>query len=182
MNRRLERRNRKAKEKAETRARMRVDIDPENYEYIPAEKETDYYDNDVNQRVGIYVRVSTDDVKQTTSFELQKMYYEDFVNKNCNPNVYYITRYGKVAPSEINFKNIDEDIFVMFGKESTGIPKEILKDHLEYCFRIPMIEGVRSLNLSNCVAIVVYEILRQRDYEGLSRVETIKGEDFLISN
>ncbi|MBE5750110.1 MAG: recombinase family protein [Clostridiales bacterium] len=90
MNRRLERRNRKAKEKAETRARMRVDIDPENYEYIPAEKETDYYDNDVNQRVGIYVRVSTDDVKQTTSFELQKMYYEDFVNKHPNWTLYRI--------------------------------------------------------------------------------------------
>ena len=67
----------------------------------------------------------------------------------------------------------------MFGKESTGIPKEILKDHLDKCYRIPMIEGVRSLNLSNCVAIVVYEILRQRDYEGLSGVETIKGEDYL---
>ena len=108
--------------------------------------------------------------------------YEEFVNKNNAPSVYYITRYGKVAPSEINFKNIKEDIFVMFWKESTGIPKDILKDHVDYCFRIPMIEGVRSLNLSNCVAIVVYEILRQRNYEGLSRVETIKGEDFLINN
>lgn len=107
--------------------------------------------------------------------------YEEFVVKNNNPCVYYITRYGKVAPSEIDFKSIEEDIFVMFGKESTGIPKEILKDHLDYCFRIPMVEGVRSLNLSNCVAIVVYEILRQRNYETLSRVETIKGENFLES-
>ena len=106
--------------------------------------------------------------------------YDEFVLKNNNPNIYYITRYGKVAPSEIDFKNIEGDIFVMFGKESTGIPKEILKDHLESCFRIPMIEGVRSLNLSNCVAIVIYEILRQRMYEGLSKVETIKGEDYLI--
>lgn len=107
--------------------------------------------------------------------------YEDFVIKNKKPNVYYITRYGKVAPSEIDFKSIKEDIFVMFGKESTGIPKDILKDHIDYCFRIPMVEGVRSLNLSNCVAIVVYEILRQRNYETLSRVETIKGENFLES-
>ncbi len=105
--------------------------------------------------------------------------YEEFVSKNNNPTIYYITRYGKVAPSEINFKDIKEDIFVMFGKESTGIPKNILKEHLDCCFRIPMIEGVRSLNLSNCVAIVVYEILRQKNYEGLSKVETIKGEDFL---
>lgn len=51
-------------------------IDPENYEYIPAKKQADYYDNDVNQRVAIYVCVSTDDVRQTTSYELQKKYYE----------------------------------------------------------------------------------------------------------
>ena len=93
--------------------------------------------------------------------------YEEFKNKNDNPVVHYITRYGKKAPSDIDF--------------STGIPKEILKDHLDYCYRIPMIEGVRSLNLSNCVAIVVYEILRQQKYVGLSSVETIKGESFLES-
>jgi tRNA (cytidine/uridine-2'-O-)-methyltransferase len=108
--------------------------------------------------------------------------YEEFVEKNDRPNVFYITRYGKKAPSEVNFKNIDGDIFVMFGKESTGIPKEILKNHLDYCFRIPMVEGVRSLNLSNCVAIVIYEILRQKEYVGLSKVETIKGENFLNDN
>lgn len=107
--------------------------------------------------------------------------YEEFVKKNDNPCVHYITRYGKKAPSSVDFSCL-EDIFVMFGKESTGIPKEILKDHLDYCYRIPMIEGVRSLNLSNCVAIVVYEILRQKDYVGLSSVETIKGENFLENN
>ena len=108
--------------------------------------------------------------------------YEDFIENNNNPLIHYITRYGKKAPSEANFKDVKEDIFVMFGKESTGIPKEILKENLSYCYRIPMVEDVRSLNLSNCVAIVVYEILRQRNYEGLSRVETIKGEDFLENN
>ena len=107
--------------------------------------------------------------------------YEEFLVKNNCPEIYFITRYGKKAPSEIDFSNIKNDIYVMFGKESTGIPKEILKDHLSNCFRIPMIADVRSLNLSNCVSIVVYEILRQRNYEGLSRVETIKGEDFLSS-
>lgn len=108
--------------------------------------------------------------------------YEDFISKNNNPLVYYITRYGKKAPSDIDFKGVKGDIFVMFGKESTGIPKSILKDHLSYCYRIPMVEGVRSLNLSNCVAIVIYEIHRQLNYEGLSKVETIKGEDFLVNN
>lgn len=108
--------------------------------------------------------------------------YEEFVEKNNNPNVYYITRYGKKAPSDVDFASLNGDIYLMFGKESTGIPKEILKEHLNFCFRIPMVEGVRSLNLSNCVAIVVYEVLRQKKYIGLSSVETIKGENFLENN
>ncbi len=80
----VEKRELLAKKKEQTRQRMQVRIDPENYEYIPAEKETTYYDNDVHQRVAIYVRVSTDDVRQTTSFELQKKYYEDFVKQHPN--------------------------------------------------------------------------------------------------
>ena len=79
-----DKRSQREREKERTRKRMRVEIDPENYEYIPARKQTDYYDNDVHQRVAIYVRVSTDDVRQTTSFELQKKYYEDFVEKHPN--------------------------------------------------------------------------------------------------
>lgn len=66
------------------RRRMNVQIDPDNYIYYPEKKQTDYYDNDINQRVAIYVRVSTDDPKQTTSYELQKKYYEDFVIKHPN--------------------------------------------------------------------------------------------------
>ena len=77
-NKRLE----KLRAKEKQRKRIHVDIDPDNYEYIPEQKQTDYYDNDVPQRVAIYVRVSTDDVRQTTSFELQKKYYEDFVVKH----------------------------------------------------------------------------------------------------
>lgn len=80
----IEKREQKEQKKKKTRQRMQVKVDPNNYEFIPAQKETDYYDNNVNQRVGIYVRVSTDDVRQTTSFELQKKYYEDFVTKHPN--------------------------------------------------------------------------------------------------
>lgn len=80
----IEKRELLAQKKAKTRQRMQVRIDPDNYEYIPAEKETDYYDNDTHQRVAIYVRVSTDDIRQTTSFELQKKYYEDFVKQHPN--------------------------------------------------------------------------------------------------
>ena len=69
---------------AYNRNRMHVEIDEENYEYFPAEKQTDYYDNDVNQRVAIYARVSTGDERQTTSFELQQIYYKDFVERHPN--------------------------------------------------------------------------------------------------
>lgn len=74
----------KKEQKEFIRRRIRTSIDPENYEYIPASKPADYYDNDIHQRVGIYVRVSTDDVRQTTSYELQKKYYEDFVTSHPN--------------------------------------------------------------------------------------------------
>ena len=67
----------------------------------------------------------------------------------------------------------------MFGKESTGIPKEILKDHLDKCLRLPMNDKVRALNLSNCVAIMVYEVLRQQNYNDLLFEEPFKGANYL---
>ena len=77
-----EKRKQKQEQKERTIRRMHAKVDPENYEYIPAKKPIDYYDNDVEQRVGIYVRVSTDDIRQTTSYELQKKYYEDLYLKD----------------------------------------------------------------------------------------------------
>ena len=74
----------KEEEKEKVRRRMRVTVDPDNYEYIPEKKKADYYDTDIEQRVAIYVRVSTDDIRQTTSYELQKKYYEDFVRQRSN--------------------------------------------------------------------------------------------------
>lgn len=79
-----ENKRRKEQQKQKVKKRYNVTIDPENYLFIPAKKQTDYYDNDVNQRVAIYVRVSTDDVRQTTSYELQKKYYEEFVTRHPN--------------------------------------------------------------------------------------------------
>ena len=96
--------------------------------------------------------------------------------------LFYITRYGKKAPSEVDFKPIEEDIYLVFGKESTGIPKTILRDHLDRCLRLPMVADARSLNLSNTVAIVVYEALRQKGYPGLATHEVLKGEDWLSSD
>ncbi len=72
----------KAQVKERIRERIRVQIDENNYEYFPETIVTDHYDNDVYQRVAVYVRVSTDDPRQTTSYELQKKYYEEFVIKH----------------------------------------------------------------------------------------------------
>ena len=67
----------------------------------------------------------------------------------------------------------------MFGRESTGIPHDLLREHKDRLLRIPMVSDARSLNLSNCVAIISYEILRQQGYLELATSEMIKGEDFL---
>lgn len=105
--------------------------------------------------------------------------WHDFCEKNPSENMFYMTRYGKKAPSAFDFTACDGDIYLVCGKESTGIPKEILAQHLDHCMRLPMVKNARSLNLSNCAAIIIYEVLRQLDYPGLSGVEVIKGEDWL---
>ena len=104
--------------------------------------------------------------------------YEEFSSKNKG-EFYYLTRYGKKPHSDFNYSNSEENIYLIFGKESTGIPKEILKNSLDNCMRIPMNDNVRSLNLSNCVAIMLYEVLRQQNYNDLLRTEPFKGENYL---
>ena len=104
--------------------------------------------------------------------------WEDFLSKN-EGTFYYFTRYGKKPHTSFDYSNKNENLYLVFGKESTGIPKEILKNNLDTCMRIPMTENVRALNLSNCVAIVTYEVLRQQDYRDLLRVEPHKGENYL---
>lgn len=104
--------------------------------------------------------------------------WDDFTSKNKGEYV-FLTRYGKRPPSEHDFSDLNKTYYLIFGRESTGIPKEILQAHLEHCYRLPMRSDVRSLNLANTVAVVVYEALRQQDYQTLSRVEVIKGEDFI---
>ena len=91
----------------------------------------------------------------------------------------FLTRYGKKTYSDFDFSDKNKDIYIVFGKESTGIPKEILSKHLDRCLRIPINGNIRALNLSNCAALVLFEILRQQDFPNLSKVEIIKGEDYL---
>lgn len=105
--------------------------------------------------------------------------YEDFLNQN-DGEFYYFTRYGKKPHTEFDFTNTNKDIYLIFGKESTGIPKEILREHLDRCMRLPTTANVRALNLSNCVAIAIYEVLRQLDYPNLLKTEPHKGEDWLL--
>lgn len=104
--------------------------------------------------------------------------WDDFKSQNKG-TYYYLTRYGKKPHTSFDYSNKEENIYLIFGKESTGIPKEILKEDLEHCMRIPMTDHIRALNLSNTVAIMVYEVLRQQDYRDLLRVEPFKGENYL---
>ena len=103
--------------------------------------------------------------------------FEEFKSKNKG-TYYYLTRYGRKPHTSFDYSK-DEDIYFIFGKESTGIPKAILKNDLDHCMRIPMNDNIRALNLSNSVAIMVYEALRQRNYEGLLFEEPFKGADYL---
>lgn len=104
--------------------------------------------------------------------------YEDFLSKNKG-TFYFLTRYGKKPHDSFDYSNKNENIYLVFGKESTGIPKEILKNDLDHCMRIPMNSNIRALNLSNSVAIMLYEVLRQQNYRDLLRTEPFKGEDYL---
>ncbi len=106
--------------------------------------------------------------------------YSEFKQSHPNINIYYISRYGKNVYSEFVYPNASEDIYLMFGKESTGIPHDILRENIEHVFRIPMVPEARSLNLSNCVALVAYEVLRQQKFPNLATHEAIKGEDWLF--
>ena len=105
--------------------------------------------------------------------------WNDFLDKNQGKGtIYYFTRYGKKPHTSFSYAD-EKDHYFIFGKESTGIPKEILKRDLEHCMRIPMTENVRALNLSNCCAIVIYEALRQQGYPNLLQTEPHKGENYL---
>ena len=124
-----------------------------------------------------HVRRSAVNYFENLNYEVYEN-FEDFKSKNIG-TYYYLTRYGKKPHTSFDYSNKDENIYLILGKESTGLPKEILKNDLEHCMRIPMTDKVRALNVSNSVAIMVYEVLRQQDYNDLLRCEPFKGEDYL---
>ena len=89
---------------------------------------------------------------------------EDFFEKNPDAAVYYFSTKAPKSFSEVTYP---EKVYLMFGKETAGLPEELLLLHPDTTVRIPMRDHLRSLNLSNSVAVAVYEVLRQRDYDGL---------------
>ena len=91
--------------------------------------------------------------------------YPDFLEKNPGAKIYMATTKAPKVYTEVNY---EPDCYIMFGKESAGIPEEILVDHKEDCVRIPMVGDIRSLNLGNSVAIVLYEALRQNGFAGMN--------------
>ncbi len=92
--------------------------------------------------------------------------FQDFLTKNPEARIYMATTKAPNVYTEVQY---DPDCYIMFGPESRGIPEEILVDHQETCIRIPMWGDIRSLNLSNSVAVILYEALRQNGFEKMTR-------------
>ena len=104
---------------------------------------------------------------------------EDFYKKQPDATVYYFTTKGKYKYTDVAYP---DEVYIMFGKESAGLPEELLFAHPEHAVRIPMREHLRSLNLSNSVAIAVFEILRQHDFEGLCEQGALTRYDWENAN
>ena len=110
--------------------------------------------------------------------KLDITYYDglaDFMARHKGACIYYFTTKAPQAYTEISYP---DEVFIMFGKESAGLPEELLFANRSHCVRIPMREHLRSLNLSNSVAIAVYEILRQSDFADLQEEGTLTRFDW----
>ncbi len=103
---------------------------------------------------------------------------EDFFSKNKG-EYYFLTRYGHKPHTSFDYSNKEDNIYFFLGKESTGIPRSILKPFIDRCMRIPMTANVRALNVSNAAAIIIYEALRQQNYNDLLLDEPHKSKTFI---
>ena len=103
--------------------------------------------------------------------------FQDFLDKNPGAKIYMATTKAHQNYSDVSY---EPDCFLMFGKESAGIPEEILVDYEDTCVRIPMKENIRSLNLSNSVAVVLYEALRQNNFSQMQLMGHLtKFDDYI---
>ncbi len=105
---------------------------------------------------------------------------DDFLSKNKG-DFYILTRYGHQSPAKIDFNSAKNDVYLIFGKESTGLPYSFIKSHLDSSYRIPTTDKVRSLNLSNCVAIMLFLASSQIPDKELigHEPDSLKGEFFI---
>lgn len=103
--------------------------------------------------------------------------FESFL-ETVNGSLFYLSRFGEKTHSDFDYKALNEDVYLVFGSETRGLPKALIKANMDKTFRIPMSPHARSLNLSNAVAISAYEVMRQIGYETLSFVEILERSDF----
>jgi tRNA (cytidine/uridine-2'-O-)-methyltransferase len=92
---------------------------------------------------------------------------DDFFANNSDGEFFYLTKFGEKPHTTFDYSNVDKDYYFIFGRETTGLPKDLITENMERCLRIPMNENIRSLNLSNTAAILIYEALRQQNYPNL---------------
>ncbi|MEH7381468.1 tRNA (uridine(34)/cytosine(34)/5-carboxymethylaminomethyluridine(34)-2'-O)-methyltransferase TrmL [Bacillus sp. JJ1533] len=93
---------------------------------------------------------------------------EELSEKYKDGEFYFMTKFGKKQHSSMDYSDLQKDYFFIFGRETTGLPQELIEKNMDRALRLPMTEKVRSLNLSNTAAVLVYEVLRQQNYPGLS--------------
>ena len=101
---------------------------------------------------------------------------DDFFKQHPNGKFYYIETGGTKLYSDVDYSNIEDDIFFVFGKESTGLPNDLIADNQENILSIPMTMNVRSLNLSNTAAILIYEAMRQQAFKQINEINL--GKDY----
>jgi len=99
------------------------------------------------------------------------VYYDsldELFEKNQHAEFYLITKFGKQSYTAYDYSDPNKDYFFVFGRETSGLPDEVIEQNMDRCLRIPMTDKVRSLNLSNTAAILVYEALRQQNFPDIS--------------
>lgn len=104
--------------------------------------------------------------------------FDEVREKHPNGRFYYCTTKAKNTHSDVDYTESGEEVFLVFGKETKGLPESLLADNYDRCIRIPMLENMRSLNLSNSVAVILYEVLRQNGYKNLAKEGELHDKDY----
>nr|WP_285842857.1 tRNA (uridine(34)/cytosine(34)/5-carboxymethylaminomethyluridine(34)-2'-O)-methyltransferase TrmL [Metabacillus litoralis] len=92
---------------------------------------------------------------------------DELFEKYKSGEFFFLTKFGQQPHTTFDYSDLNKDYFFVFGRETTGLPKDLIQSNMDKCLRLPMTEHVRSLNLSNTAAILIYEALRQQNYPGL---------------